>query len=59
MYAIADLTAPNGQRLEGAGVAPDEAVPLTRADLLAGRDGPLQAAVRWIGSHGDGKAGSR
>jgi carboxyl-terminal processing protease len=61
MYAIADLTAPNGHRLEGAGVTPDETVPVTRADLLAGRDGPLQAAVRWVGGHGasDGGAGSR
>jgi len=37
-----------GANLEGRGVVPDEAVPLTRADLLAGRDPVLDAALRWI-----------
>ena len=27
-----------------------EPVPVTRADLLAGRDAPLEAALRWIAS---------
>jgi carboxyl-terminal processing protease len=48
MYVIADLTGPDNRRIEGSGVAPDEHVPLVRADLLAGRDAPLEAAVRWI-----------
>lgn len=48
MQAFADFTAPNGERFEGRGVLPDEPVPLTRTDLLAGRDAPLDAALRWI-----------
>jgi len=47
-FAIADLTAPDGTRIEGRGVIPDEAVPLRRADLLAGRDADLDAAVAWL-----------
>jgi carboxyl-terminal processing protease len=37
-----------GADLEGRGVAPDEPVGVTRADLLAGRDPVAEAAVRWI-----------
>jgi carboxyl-terminal processing protease len=48
MHVIADLTGPDGRRIEGSGVPPDQLVPLTRADLLAGRDAPLDAAVLWI-----------
>ena len=48
MYAIADLTDPGGRRLEGRGVVPDERVPLTRQALVAGRDEPIAAALRWI-----------
>ena len=52
MHATADLVAPDGRRVEGWGVVPDEQVPLRRDDLLAGRDAPLDAAVRWIaGKH--------
>lgn len=47
-FAVADYVSANGDRLEGAGVTPDEVVPLTRADLLAGRDVPLMAALKWI-----------
>ena len=47
-FAVADLTAPGGRRLEGIGVQPDEEVPLRRDDLVAGRDAALDAAVRWI-----------
>lgn len=51
LYAIADYTAPDGRRLEGQGVVPDERVPLSRAALLAGRDEPFRAALRWIEQH--------
>jgi carboxyl-terminal processing protease len=47
-HAIANFLGPNGERIEGRGAVPDERVPLTRADLLAGRDRPLQAALDWI-----------
>lgn len=48
MHVVADLTAPDGSRIEGNGVTPDRVVPLRRVDLLEGRDAPLDAAVRWI-----------
>jgi carboxyl-terminal processing protease len=48
MHVIADFVAADGSRIEGRGVVPDEPVPLTRADLFAGRDAPFDAAVRWI-----------
>jgi carboxyl-terminal processing protease len=47
-HAIGEFITPSGERLEGIGVVPDEPVPLTRADLLAGRDPVLNAAMRWI-----------
>jgi len=50
VHAVADFTDPDGRRVEGAGVVPDDIVPLTVADLLAGKDAPLEAAVRWIAS---------
>ena len=48
LHVVADFTGPDGRRIEGRGVVPDEPTPLTRADLLAGRDAALDAAVRWI-----------
>ncbi|MFN2566365.1 MAG: S41 family peptidase [Gemmatimonadaceae bacterium] len=48
LHVTADLVGPDGRRVEGRGVVPEEAVPLRREDLLAGRDAPLEAAVRWI-----------
>jgi carboxyl-terminal processing protease len=48
MHVIADLTAPDGSRIEGRGVVPDVPVALRREDLLAGRDAVLDAAVRWV-----------
>ncbi|MFO0872620.1 MAG: S41 family peptidase [Phycisphaerales bacterium] len=48
LHAVADFTTADGTRLEGRGVVPDEVVPLTRADLLAGRDATLLAAVKGI-----------
>jgi carboxyl-terminal processing protease len=50
VHAVADFTDPLGKRIEGAGTVPDEIVPLTVADLLAGKDAPLDASVRWIAS---------
>jgi carboxyl-terminal processing protease len=47
MHVVADFVMPDGSRLEGKGVLPDEVVPLTRADVVAGRDAALEAAVRW------------
>jgi carboxyl-terminal processing protease len=49
-HAIADFTTPDGTRIEGKGVIPDQEVPLTQALLLAGGDPPLDAAVAWIRS---------
>ncbi len=48
LHVTADLVAPDGRRVEGRGVVPDEVVPLRREDLLAGRDAALESAVRWI-----------
>ena len=48
MYAIGDFVPSTGARLEGVGVVPDEAQALDQAALAAGRDTPLEAALRWI-----------
>jgi len=48
IHAYGDFVTARGDRLEGAGVQPDEAVAVTRADLLAGVDRPLEAALAWI-----------
>jgi carboxyl-terminal processing protease len=48
MYVIGDFAGPDGNRVEGNGVTPDEETPLTRSALLAGRDQAFDAAVRWI-----------
>jgi len=55
IHAYGDFVTANGTRLEGRGVIPDESVPLERADLLAGRDRTLEAALAWI----DQSKGSR
>lgn len=47
-HAIADFVTPDGTLLEGRGVIPDEQIEVKRADLLAGRDPVLEAALRWI-----------
>jgi carboxyl-terminal processing protease len=47
-HAIADFVTPDGTVLEGRGVLPDEPIRPTRADLLAGRDPVLEAALLWI-----------
>jgi carboxyl-terminal processing protease len=48
MHAFADFVDPKGRRIEGRGAIPDQTVPLSRQALLAGRDEPLEAAIRWI-----------
>ena len=48
IHATGDFVTADGTRLEGTGVIPDEDVPLTRDDLLAGRDRALDAALAWI-----------
>jgi carboxyl-terminal processing protease len=53
-HALGTVTAHGGRALEGRGVIPDDSVTATRADLLAGKDPVLDAAVGWIAgqSHG-------
>ena len=48
IHATGDFVTADGTRLEGRGVIPDEFFPLTRDDLLAARDRPLEAALTWI-----------
>lgn len=52
IHATGDFVTADGTRLEGRGVVPDEPVALSRAELLAGRDGTLEAALRWIDRQG-------
>lgn len=47
-YAVADFVGPDGSRIEGRGVVPDEVVVLTRERLLQGGDPVLEAALRWL-----------
>jgi len=49
MYVIGDFAGPGGGRIEGTGVIPDEATPLSQRALLAGRDDALETALNWIG----------
>jgi carboxyl-terminal processing protease len=48
-YAIGDFVTAGGRRVEGTGVSPDVAVPVTREDLAGGRDRVLETAVEWAG----------
>jgi C-terminal processing protease CtpA/Prc len=48
IHAYGDFVTADGTRLEGRGVVPDESVPLTREDLLAGEDKTMQAALAWV-----------
>ncbi len=48
LHAIGDFLTADGESMEGDGVQPDQVVPLRRADLLAGVDAPLEAALDWI-----------
>ena len=56
IHAYGDFVTANGTRLEGRGVIPDESVPLERADLLAGRDRTMEAALAWIDTSSASKA---
>lgn len=47
-FAMADMVTPRGKSLEGAGVIPDELVERRRADLAAGEDKVLAAALEWL-----------
>lgn len=48
LHAFADFLTPDGTRLEGRGVVPDELVPMSRGSLADGQDPQLQAAVAWL-----------
>ncbi len=48
MYVIGSFETSTGVEVEGAGVSPDEDVPLSIDQLAAGRDAPLEAALAWI-----------
>jgi carboxyl-terminal processing protease len=50
IYAIGDYRTAAGKPLEGVGVIPDIAVPLSRAALAAGQDEAMEAALRWVDS---------
>jgi C-terminal processing protease CtpA/Prc len=53
LHAMADFHTPDGTRLEGRGVVPDETVLVRREDLLAGVDAQLEAALNWLVSQDD------
>jgi len=48
IHVFSDYTLPDGTRLEVRGVIPDQVRSVTRADLLAGRDAALLAAINWL-----------
>jgi carboxyl-terminal processing protease len=48
MHASMDYVRPNGERVEGRPIVPDVETPLRRADLRAGKDAALDAALAWI-----------
>ncbi len=54
-YAMANYISAGGKPLEGAGVAPDMEVKLTREKLLAGHDPVVDAALEWIHQQGKSK----
>jgi len=47
-YPHSDMRTPKGRRIEGAGVVPDVAVELRRADLLAGKDTVIEKAIEAL-----------
>jgi carboxyl-terminal processing protease len=59
MHPMADLERPRGGRIEGVGVEPDVAVPVTRAGLARGADEALEAALAWIAEQRSKAGGTR
>ncbi len=57
VHAVADFTDPDGNRIEGTGVIPDQIVPLTEKDLSNNIDAPLEAAIAWLTSAGSHPTG--
>lgn len=53
LHALGDFETSTGVRLEGVGVVPDQVVVLGQAELLAGRDAALEAALAWITAQKD------
>jgi carboxyl-terminal processing protease len=57
-YVVGDFVTSKGRSLEGTGVVPDEAQPLSVEALARGEDAPLKAALAWIDRAGkEGKEG--
>jgi carboxyl-terminal processing protease len=48
MYVIGNFVTAAGRSIEGVGVVPDQAVPLSVPGLSGGRDDTLNAALRWL-----------
>ncbi len=48
LHVVGDFVTSTGRSLEGAGVVPDEPIPLSIRTLVAGRDAVLEAALNWI-----------
>lgn len=47
-YVVGDFVTSKGRSLEGTGVVPDEAQPLSIKSLARGEDAPLKAALAWV-----------
>ena len=47
-YPNQDMTTARGRRIEGRGIVPDTTVEPRRADLLAGRDTVIEAAIEVL-----------
>jgi carboxyl-terminal processing protease len=59
-YAIAGYHSRSGKRLEGAGVVPDEVIPVDIQKIREEGDPTLRAALRWFGGNaGAGEKTSR
>lgn len=48
LHVVGDFVTSTGRSLEGAGVAPDEPIPLSIKALASGQDAVLEAALGWI-----------
>ncbi len=54
LFAFADFTRPDGRRIEGVGVVPDEIAGTAISSWRDGRDPDVAAAARWIGASSRG-----